>query len=68
MQEHYPAIPFKRFADDAICHCTTLAQAQHLRQVLEARIVQHRLELHPQKTRITHCKDSGCRGSYLNQS
>jgi RNA-directed DNA polymerase len=28
MQQHYPHIPFERFADDAIGHCASEAQAQ----------------------------------------
>jgi group II intron reverse transcriptase/maturase len=28
MQRHYPHIPFERFADEAICHCASEAQAQ----------------------------------------
>ena len=68
MQEQHPSIPFERYADDAICHCTTLAQAQHLLPALEARFAQHHLELHPQKTRIVYCKDSDRCGNYPDQS
>ncbi len=68
MRKHYPAIPFERFADDAICHCKTRAQAQHLRAALERRFAECQLELHPQKTRVVYCKDDDRRGSYPDHS
>ena len=35
MQREHPDIPFERYADDAICHCRSEAQAQKLRQALD---------------------------------
>ena len=58
MKENKPDIPFERYADDAICHCRSEAQALSLRQALEARLAACKLELHPQKTKIVYCKDS----------
>jgi group II intron reverse transcriptase/maturase len=66
MQRHHPDIPFERYADDAVCHCRTEAQAQSLRQELEQRFAECRLELHPQKTKIVYCKDDDRRGTYPN--
>jgi hypothetical protein len=37
MQREYPTIPFERYADDAICHCASEAQALELHQALEQR-------------------------------
>ena len=34
MQRGHPTIPFERYADDAICHCASEAQALGLRQAL----------------------------------
>ena len=68
MQKHYPDIPFERYADDGICHCKTLAQAQQLRAALEARFAECHLELHPQKTRVVYCKDDDRRGAYPDHS
>lgn len=64
MQHNHPDIPFERYADDAVCHCRTEAQAQRLRQELEQRFAVCRLELHPQKTKIVYCKDDDRRGRY----
>lgn len=30
MKRNYPHIPFERYADDAICHCNSLAEAEQL--------------------------------------
>ena len=68
MQKHYPDIPFERYADDGICHCKTLAQAQELRAALERRFAECHLELHPQKTRVVYCKDDDRRGTYPDHS
>lgn len=57
MERQYPGIPFERYADDAVCHCESHAQAVALRQALEARMNEVGLELHPEKTRIVYCQD-----------
>jgi RNA-directed DNA polymerase len=64
MQHNHPAIPFERYADEAVCHGRTEAQAQRLRQELEQRFAACRVELQPQKTKIVYCKDDDRRGRY----
>jgi group II intron reverse transcriptase/maturase len=64
MKEHYPEIPFERYADDAICHCCSEAQVRSLRAALGARFAVCKLELHPTKTKIVYCKDANRHGSY----
>ena len=56
MQREYPSIPFERYADDAICHCASEAQALELLQALERRFAECRLRLNPQKTRSSIAK------------
>lgn len=68
MQQHFPDIPFERYADDAICHCATRAQAERLRAALMRRFAECHLELHPQKTRVVYCKDDDRRGHYPDHS
>jgi group II intron reverse transcriptase/maturase len=68
MHKHYPDIPFERYADDGICHCKTLAQAQQLRAALARRFAECHLELHAQKTRVVYCKDDDRRGTYPEHS
>ena len=68
MQREYPTIPFERYADDAICHCASEAQALELRQALEQRFTACRLRLHPEKTKIVYCKAANRPGEYPERS
>ena len=68
MGRNYPDIPFERYADDAVCHCRTKRQANHLKDALERRFEDCGLTLHPQKTRIVYCKDSDRQRSYPDTS
>lgn len=68
MRKQFPAIPFERYADDAICHCQTQVQAQQLLASLEQRFAQCHLALHPLKTRVVYCKDDDRRGHYPDHS
>lgn len=68
MQRNYPHIPFERYADDGICHCRTRGQAEHLLAALRKRFAECGLELHPEKTRIVHCKDDDRKGNYPETS
>jgi RNA-directed DNA polymerase len=67
IQKNYPHIPFERFADDVVCHCTSEAQAKSVQAAIERRFAQCRLELHPQKTKIVYCKDDDRRRNYLHE-
>ena len=60
----HPDIPFCRYADDGILHCRSEAEANGLREQLDARLRDCGLELHPEKTRVVYCKDSKRRGTY----
>jgi len=68
MQRTCPHIPFERFADDAICHCRSEAQAKWLREALDRRLADCGLRLHPEKTKIVYCKDSDRKGHYAHES
>jgi RNA-directed DNA polymerase len=67
MRRNHPDIPFERYADDAICHCSGEAQAGELRASLERRFAECGLTLHPEKTKIVFCKDDDRRGGYPDQ-
>jgi len=67
VQRSYPTISFERYADDIIVHCRSERQAQWIRTVIERRLSECKLELHPDKTEIVYCKDSSRRGSYPNE-
>ena len=64
LSRNHPEIWFCRYADDGILHCRSEAEALEMRQQLGDRLQSCGLELHPDKTRIVHCKDSKRPGSY----
>ena len=68
MRRVYPHIPFERYADDAICHCRSKAEAEHLQTALAARLAACKLTLHPEKTKIVYCKDADRREDHPHQS
>lgn len=49
MQRQFPALPFERYADDAIIHCDSEEQARQLLDTLKERFAECKLALHPQK-------------------
>jgi len=64
MERNYPQNPFCRYADDAVAHCRTKAEALVLKEKLDARFRECGLELHPEKTKIVYCKDDDRQGKY----
>jgi RNA-directed DNA polymerase len=67
MAKQYPQMPFERYADDAIVHCRTEAEAQEVRAAIAARLQECGLELHPEKTKVVYCKDDDRRRTYPNE-
>ena len=68
MQSNHPSNPFERYADDAVVHCNTQAEAERLKIEIAKRIEQCGLELHPEKTKIVYCKDAKRTGDYAIHS
>jgi RNA-directed DNA polymerase len=64
MERNHPDKPFARYADDAVAHCRSKADAERLWKSLEKRLAECKLELHPIKTRIVYCKDDDRRGEF----
>jgi group II intron reverse transcriptase/maturase len=64
MVMNYARIQFERYADDAICHCKTREQAEHLKVALEKRFKECGLELNAAKTKIVYCKGSSRKIDY----
>ena len=67
MRRENPEISFERYADDAVFHCVTEREARALKEAIGKRLMECRLELHPEKTKIVYCKDDRRRGSYPNE-
>jgi RNA-directed DNA polymerase len=68
MTRNFPGCPFERYADDAIVHCTTRRQAQHVLSRIAQRMGRVGLTLHPEKTRIGYCKDGRRRDQHEQAS
>ena len=64
MRRNYPHVLFERYADDAVIHAATRAQAESLLEAVRNRLKQCHLELHPEKTKIVYCQDSHRRGNH----
>jgi len=64
MRRNYPGVPFERYADDVICHCRSLKEAQALKAALEVRMAQCHLQLHPQKTQIVYCRSGNRKAEF----
>ena len=64
MRRKHMDIPFERYVDDAICHCTSERQAQELKQAIKERFAECKLKLNEEKTKICYCKDADRKGTY----
>lgn len=64
MSLYHPTIPFERYADDTICHCNSLEEAQMLKASIVERFAACKLKLNEEKTRIVYCKDGKRRREY----
>ena len=64
LAREFPGCPFERYADDAVVHCRTEAQAEAVLAALRKRMEQVGVRLHPEKTRIVYCKDGKRTGAH----
>jgi group II intron reverse transcriptase/maturase len=64
MEREHPHNPFSRYADDAVAHCRSEAEAKKLLASIEARLKECKLEMHPEKSGIVYCRDSNRRKDY----
>ena len=67
MQELYSTLPWCRYADDGLVHCKTERQAQFIKQKLDGRLAEYKLELHPEKTKIVCCRIGKQQKKYPNR-
>jgi hypothetical protein len=68
MAREFPGVPFERYVDDAVVHCTSHGQAMAVAKAIAGRMEQVGLRLHPGKTRVVYCKDGNRRGSHEHTS
>jgi group II intron reverse transcriptase/maturase len=67
MAREFPAVPFERYADDAVVHCISEFEARNVLGKIKARMADCQLELSADKTLIVYCKDSNRKGSYEHE-
>ena len=67
MAREFPAVPFERYADDAVVHCKSERQARFVLGEIKARMADCHLELNDDKTRVVYCKDSNRKGSHEHE-
>jgi group II intron reverse transcriptase/maturase len=56
MAREFPDVTFERYVDDAVVHCVSERQAHMLVKAIGERMVEVRLRLHPDKTKVVYCK------------
>jgi RNA-directed DNA polymerase len=66
MKRTYPQCPFARYADDAVVHCRSQAQAEAVMREIASRLEECGLTMHPEKSKIVYCKDSNRTDAYPN--
>lgn len=64
MTREFPRLRFERYADDALVHCVSQAQAKYVLEAIRTRLAECGLELHPTKTKLVYCKDDDRRGEH----
>ncbi len=57
MVRSHAALPFARYADDAVVHCGSRLEAEMLLTEIAGRLAECGLQMHPEKSRIVYCKD-----------
>lgn len=67
LAREFPSVSFERYADDAVVHCSSRAEANEVLEAIAHRLAQVGLELHPDKTRIVYCKDTSRPGSHEHE-
>jgi RNA-directed DNA polymerase len=68
LHKHYPSIPWCRYSDDGVLHCKTYQEVQQMLTIVEQRLNECGLMLHPDKTRIVYCKDDIRKRNFSNTS
>lgn len=66
MNRNHSSNPFERYADDIVIHCETEKEAVELLAKIKNRLLECKLEVHPDKTKIIYCKDDDRNGDFPN--
>ena len=63
-----PDVQFARYADDAVMHVTSKERASEVLAGIRERLLECKLEVHPEKTKIVYCKDDDRPGDHDHTS
>ena len=63
-EQNVPTVNYVRYADDVIIHCKNKAHAEYILRIVEKRLHECNLELHPDKTKMVYCRDYRRQGKY----
>ncbi|MBW8688406.1 group II intron reverse transcriptase/maturase [Chitinophaga sp. B61] len=61
LEVNYSGCPFERYADDALIHCSSMLEAEEVKQAISTRLSSCGMALHAEKTYVVYCKDSNRR-------
>jgi len=64
VQAEHPHVPFERYADDVVCHCSTKREAETFLSALEEQLTACGLSLNLQKTHVVYCKSGRRRAQH----
>lgn len=64
LSKHYPEVSFVRYADDIVVHCTNKAEAEEVLEEIKRRLVEVKLRIKEEKTRIAYCRDYRRKGKH----
>jgi RNA-directed DNA polymerase len=56
MDKEHPQKPFERYADDIVVHCKTEKQALYVLYLIQKRMENCKLQLHPEKSKIVNLR------------
>lgn len=59
---------FERYADDIIIHVKSQKESEYILERVKERMQEFKLELHPDKTKIVHCKNANRKEEYGENS
>jgi len=57
MVRRHTELPIARYADDAVVHCRSRAEAETVLATIASRLEECGLQIHPEKSMIVYCKD-----------
>jgi RNA-directed DNA polymerase len=57
LTKQYPHVAFVRYADDIVIHCNTELETQEVLEAVRQRLVESKLRLNEEKTKIVYCQD-----------